>query len=347
MLLKHLSAGALIDLIDPGSSVSTQQIKQAVQQVKALGFTARVKVASSLKKKFQLLKAALEAKDSEAVWCIRGGYGCQKLMPFLLRMKPPARPKLLIGYSDVTVLQMFLTHQWGWPVLHFPVLVDIPGISSKAVKQFQQIMSASRGGHFRRDSSAFMSLPRQLCLQVNVSGDPPPSAPMSQRYKTSSVNNNILQFTKLKILNSMNIRSTSKNVVIRSYLTGGNMTIIQSSIGTPWAGYFKNKILFLEDKGEAAYRVDRALWQMQSAGVFKGIKALALGDFITETAMESRRIRETFKSFSENVNFPVITGVPCGHGRHKSPLPFMTPCTLHLYPKKKQAGLYVHSPFKN
>ena len=230
-----------MDLVMPGSPATATQIKQAMQQVKALGLRVRFRTTGprpSLKQKFQLLKQALAAEDSKVVWCIRGGYGSQKLMPLVLRMRQPKKPKLFIGYSDITVLQMFMVHQWHWPVLHFPVLVDIPGILKKDFQQLKHIV--------------------QNYLKKNK----------SQKWQV---------FTKLKILNPGCLRD--KNFTIKSSVTGGNMTIIQSSIGTPWAGQFKNKILFLEDKGEAPYRVDRALWQMKNTGCFKGDEGFGTGGF--------------------------------------------------------------------
>ncbi len=195
-----------IDLIAPGFSISSDQIQQAIQQVKSLGFQALW--AGHLEKTFlfsasdqerarHLKKALVAAKDSQALWCIRGGYGSQRLIETLERMKKPQQIKILIGYSDATILQIFLNLKWKWPALHFPVL------------------------------------------------------------------------THLK----------------------------ESSIGTPWAYSFKNKILFLEDIGESPHRIDRALWQMYHAQVFKGVKALVLGDFIGTKQTEKKQIKKECISY--------------------------------------------------
>ena len=306
---KPLSSSSLIDLVAPGSPVTLAQIQEAVKQVEALGFKARVPSAYDLpflltvggrpqilNKKFQHLKKALIARDSEAVWCIRGGYGSQKLMPYLITMKKPLKPKLFIGYSDATVLQIFLNLKWKWPALHFPVLIHLKDCSSTALKRFQRLLI----GAGSRQS-----------------------------------------FVGLKLLN----KEYTSNKRINAYLTGGNLTLIQSSIGTSWAGSFQNKILFLEDTGEAPYRLDRALWQMLNAGVFKGVKALVLGDFIYPDLKNRRQeIRKVFKSFSDHVSFPVVEGIPCGHGQKKEALPFMTPCLFQIHSGKK-AELHIVSPF--
>ena len=180
-------------------------------------------------------------------------------MPFLTKMKKPVNPKPFIGYSDATVLQMFLNLKWKWPVLHFPVLIHLKDCSSSTLKTFSKVNYGS------------------------------------------SRNDRV--FSGLKLLN----KKYKGNKSINSYMIGGNLTLIQSSIGTSWAGSFKNKILFLEDIGEAPYRLDRALWQMLNSGAFKGVKALVLGDFIYSGSNNSKyEIKEVFQSFADCVSFPVV-----------------------------------------
>ncbi len=311
--MRPLTSSSLIELIAPGSPVTAQQVRFAVEQVKGLGFEARPRdqwlhnsflvsskagsfSESASIKKFQHLKQALTAFDSSAIWCVRGGYGSQKLMPFLMKMKKPVKPKIFIGYSDATVIQVFLNLKWKWPVLHFPVLIHLKESSVSALKRFQNLLIGAQ-------------------KQQNFSG--------------------------LKILSKKKMKNNS----INSLLTGGNLTLIQSSVGTPWAGSFQNKILFLEDTGEAPYRLDRALWQMLNAGVFKGVKAVVLGDFIYSGLKNSQmKTRKVFQSFADAVPFPVVEGVPCGHGPRKEALPFLTPCSLKILSGGK-AQLCIASPF--
>lgn len=323
MKMYSLKSSSVIDLITPGSSVTSKQVQEAVKQVESLGFKARFRDclikpsdlsrsasphiislnSSVINKKFQNLKEVLTAPDSKAIWCIRGGYGSQKLMPHLLKMKKPLKPKIFIGYSDVTVIHVFLNKKWKWPSLHFPVLAHISNSSLATLQRFKSLLKGNQ-------------------KQQN--------------------------FLNLKLLNrnfiNKKIRSKGK-ICISSYLMGGNLSLVHSSIGTPWAGSFQNKILFLEDIGEAPYRLDRALWQMLNAGVFKGIKALVLGDFIYSASKKSKyEMKKVFQSFADHVSFPVVEGVPCGHGAKKEALPFMTSCQL-LIPSKGKACLHIKSPF--
>jgi muramoyltetrapeptide carboxypeptidase len=68
--------------------------------------------------------AAAADPSVEIVWMARGGYGAGRLLPILADLaarhgNPPR--KLLVGYSDVTVLHEFVRTRWGWSTLHAPM----------------------------------------------------------------------------------------------------------------------------------------------------------------------------------------------------------------------------------
>ena len=73
--------------------------------------------------RFKQLRDALLAKDSRAIWCVRGGYGANRLIPDLVKIKKPTgAPKLFMGFSDITTLHTFLNSKWGWPTVHGPMV---------------------------------------------------------------------------------------------------------------------------------------------------------------------------------------------------------------------------------
>ena len=121
-----------------------------------------------------------------------------------------------------------------------------------------------------------------------------------------------------------------KNLRIKAPLMGGNLSIIQSSLGTPWLPSLSPSILFLEDVGEADYRVDRALHHLFFAGALKGVKALVFGAF---SPLKNQRLRNrVLKSFSEFSRIPMVTGLPCGHRPSHKALPLGVPAELALSP---------------
>ena len=65
---------------------------------------------------------ALRDPDAAAIVCVRGGYGALRLLPGLDYAAARARPKLLVGYSDVTALHLALYRHAGWRGLSGPMV---------------------------------------------------------------------------------------------------------------------------------------------------------------------------------------------------------------------------------
>jgi muramoyltetrapeptide carboxypeptidase len=73
-----------------------------------------------------------------------------------------------------------------------------------------------------------------------------------------------------------------KPINITAPITGGNLTLISTSIGTRYQIDTKNKILFLEEVGESEYRIDRMLYHLSLAGKFDGVLAVLIGTSTSE-----------------------------------------------------------------
>lgn len=103
-------------------------------------------------------------------------------------------------------------------------------------------------------------------------------------------------------------------------LTGGNLTTLSHLVATPYEVYWKNKIVFLEDIGEAPYRIDRLLTHLFTAGRFKEIAGLLLGSFTNCGDVEQiwERVMELF----QGENFPIWANCPFGHSQENVMLPF-------------------------
>jgi muramoyltetrapeptide carboxypeptidase len=107
-------------------------------------------------------------------------------------------------------------------------------------------------------------------------------------------------------------------------LIGGNLTVITSMIGTTHEPNWENKILFLEETGEEPYRIDRMLWQLKQAQVFKKINGLVIGAFTKcnpDYPNESYSLAEILDQHFRNTNFPVYKGAVIGHIIPKFTLP--------------------------
>jgi muramoyltetrapeptide carboxypeptidase len=114
-----------------------------------------------------------------------------------------------------------------------------------------------------------------------------------------------------------------ENFSISSKIIGGNICLIESSLGTNWHINTKEKILFIEEVGERGYRLDRSLQHMYQAGCFEGIKALIIGDIICAPEPNGSSLCEVaIKRFAESLDVAVFRSNQFGHGEQNYPLLF-------------------------
>jgi len=99
-------------------------------------------------------------------------------------------------------------------------------------------------------------------------------------------------------------------------LVGGNLSLVVSSMGTPYELDTKGKILFLEDVDEYPYRIDRMLLQLKQCGKFKDAAGIILGAWTNCKANEgdnSLSLMEVFEELIKTEKKPTIYNLACGH----------------------------------
>lgn len=99
--------------------------------------------------------------------------------------------------------------------------------------------------------------------------------------------------------------------------TGGNLAIIQTSLGTNWQIDIKDKVLFLEDIGEVGYRIDRMLNHISSVINIKSAKAIIFGEFLKSDEFINFSI-DNFVSL--NPSIPIYKTDKIGHGKNNLPI---------------------------
>lgn len=126
-------------------------------------------------------------------------------------------------------------------------------------------------------------------------------------------------------------------------LTGGNLSVLARSLGTPYAPNADGKILFLEDNGESVSRIHMYLMQMQYAGMFQDVRGILLGDFTdcSGAAMDTSgsaekssgsgqlwTIEKLLEDFFKKLRIPVIGNVCSDHRYPMGTLPFGMFCVI-------------------
>jgi muramoyltetrapeptide carboxypeptidase len=115
-------------------------------------------------------------------------------------------------------------------------------------------------------------------------------------------------------------------------LVGGNLSLVAATIGTPFAIQPRGAIVFLEEVGESAYRVDRLLTQLLLAGVFREAAGIAVGAFTETSEGDSGgqpAVEEVLRERLGGLGIPVAMGFPFGHIDDNWTLPMGVRARLH------------------
>ena len=114
-------------------------------------------------------------------------------------------------------------------------------------------------------------------------------------------------------------------------LWGGNLTLMINRLGTNDAYDTTNAILFLEDLNEYYYSFERMLIHLQKAGMLDNISGLIIGELINikdEDISFSKSTDEIVMDICGEMDFPIVTNFPCGHGSYQATLPISLPVEL-------------------
>src|SRR5579862_1801308 len=161
-----LQPGAVVRVVAPASPFSKEKLEAGCAELERLGYQVQRDphlldcegfFAGSAEARVDGLADAFRASDVRAVICARGGYGSNYLLEGLeknrkrLRGETGARPKLFVGFSDLTTLQTYFRQRFGWPTLYGPMVCagfdngpDKPGGYDS--KSFQSAVSGTGAG---------------------------------------------------------------------------------------------------------------------------------------------------------------------------------------------------------
>ncbi|MBN2710671.1 MAG: LD-carboxypeptidase [Calditrichaceae bacterium] len=228
-------------------------------------------------------------KTLEAILCARGGWGSLRLLDKIDYKLIARHPKLLIGYSDITFLQLAIWHKCAVPSLSGPMLA------------------------------------------TDFAGQPDPFT-MKHFWNQIYNTNDIYEY-----------RVTEENTEIwnpgsaEGVLVGGCLSMIVHLLGTPYSPDYADKILFIEDVGDAPYKVDRNLSQLKQAGILDSIRGLIIGRFENCEAEDNLKDQVTTKivlqDYFSTCPYPVLYNFPYGHSTRKFTLPIGVKGRLDLNEK--------------
>lgn len=104
--------------------------------------------------------------------------------------------------------------------------------------------------------------------------------------------------------------------IVEGNLVGGNLSLICSSLGTPYEINTTDNILFLEETSEPPYKIDRMLTQLILSGKIESCSGLILGQFTNcniENHKESFPANQVIIDRLLSIKKPIISNLMSGH----------------------------------
>ena len=130
---KRLKKGDTIGIIAPAGFSSEVKVENAKKNIENMGF--KVVLGKCTSKKWYSFagtddERAQEVNDFfaddtiDAIVCMRGGYGCNRILEKLDLELIKIHPKIFVGYSDITTLHIYLNEKAGLITFHGPMAVS-------------------------------------------------------------------------------------------------------------------------------------------------------------------------------------------------------------------------------
>jgi len=269
-----LRPGDQIAVLSLASPIEEDRLEKGCEELAALGYTPQVDhpsvlardgfFAGSQRDRVAALRQGLDDPSTRAIFSARGGYGSTYLLDCLSNR--PARPKIVLGSSDITSLQIFLWQTFGWVSFYGPMVAT----------------------NFDRGAGAAHGYDRASLLRA---------------------------LTETRQGWSLDLECESLVPGDREgRLLGGCLTLVESTLGTPWELDTAGAILVLEDRAMKPYQVDRALMHLKQAGKLRHLAGIILGDFPQcEAPAGSETVRDVACRVLAPLAVPIAWGAPIGH----------------------------------
>ena len=226
---------------------------------------------------------------------VRGGYGAMRLLPMIdwstLGRIMKERGSILAGFSDVTAIQCALLAKGGMSSLAAPMLY-------------------SEFGKIKPD-------------QVSC-----------RQFVEALINPNLTISIRDASLTSQNLPSILINgelKMITGTIWGGNLSVVSALAGSEYLPRIAGGIVFLEDVGEQTYRIERMLYDLYLAGVFKGQQAIVFGALsgAGEDSYDKRYdVATVIRQLHQLTGLPIYSGMRFGHIGQKHSFPLGATCQI-------------------
>ena len=289
----RLRPGDTVGLVNPaGATWSTIDIDIVRESFEAMGLKVKVGrhvlgrhgyFAGRDEDRAADVNAMFADPSIRGVVCVRGGWGCARILPLLDYDAIRRNPKVLLGYSDITALHHAIHSRTGLVTFHGPV--GISEWNAFNVGWLKRVVFEGEAVTFENDKTF------------------DPAETLAQREHRIA---------------------TITPGIARGPLIGGNLTVLTTIIGSGYLPDFRDHVLFLEDVGEAPYRIDRMFQQLKLAGVLNQVKAVLWGtcsDCDPGEGFGSFTLEDVLTQHLKPLGIPAWHGAMIGHVTKQFTLP--------------------------
>lgn len=226
---------------------------------------------------------------------VRGGYGAMRVLPMVdwvtLGRVMQERGTILTGFSDVTAIQCALLAKGDMSSLAGPMLYSEFGKNKPDQVSCRQFVEA-------------LTTPN-LTLEVENADLTSPRLPT--------------------------ILATDNNQIITGTIWGGNLSVVSALAGSDYLPRINGGIVFLEDVGEQPYQIERMLYDLYLAGVFKTQQAIVFGSLsgAGEDSYDARYdVATVIEHLHKLTGLPIYNGLRFGHIAQKASFPLGAICEI-------------------
>jgi muramoyltetrapeptide carboxypeptidase len=292
-----IQKGDTIGVVSPSYAPKMAWLQRGVRALERAGFNVLIDPEIDYLPRFTRVEDERRAENLMGMWlnpkvnaiiASTGGYGAVRLLPHLVPDVFRKNPKALVGYSDITVLHLWLMKQANLRCFHGPTVDDlVPSL---------------------RD-------PTMASLLVALTTPCPP--------------------TKLG-------RELSRGVVpgkATGRLVGGNLALVQQTIGTSYQIDLEDAILFVEETRDPMSFVDERLVHLRAAGLLEKVSGIVFGQLSLDRSEEDE-FEDFLLDLISDLDVPVLMDFPAGHDIPNLTLPFGT--EVELVVEEQRGWLSYH-----
>ncbi len=301
----RLKPGDTIGIVSPswgGAGAFPHRVEQGIRQLEALGFKVKLAphalgqhgfVSGTPEQRASDLHAMFADPQVKAILAAIGGDHACHLLPLLDFDLIQSHPKILMGFSDNTVLNVAIWHKTGLVTFNGPMLLTDFGEFPRLLEYTERYFVRTVGG-------------------ADALGKIDPARHWTEEFLEWGAKKDQERPRALQPSKGWTWLKTGR---AKGRLVGGCLESLEHLRGTPYWPDWRDAIWFFETSEEkpSPEDVDGILMDYENMGVFDKLRGMLVGRPMRYSAEEKEQLRERILERTKRYTFPIITDMDFGH----------------------------------